>query len=119
MVVKTSDIRGAGTDANVSLCIFGEHDGKMLDTGTHKLDNSANNFERGANDTFMIKSKDVGEVLKRVVVSQCSLGLHGREAAVYSIEVYLVMVMVTVMVMVASGVGGVGEAGLWARPGWL
>ncbi len=32
-----------------------------------KLDNSANNFERGQVDTFMLKTKDVGD-LKRVQV---------------------------------------------------
>lgn len=38
----TGDKRGAGTDANVTVTIFG-HDG---DSGEHKLDNARNNFER-------------------------------------------------------------------------
>ncbi len=46
--VKTSDIRGAGTDANVYMTLFGEGpDGKVLKSTNFKLDNSANNFERG------------------------------------------------------------------------
>lgn len=40
MVVKTSDIRGAGTDANVTLAMFGKLDGQPTSNGTHKLDNS-------------------------------------------------------------------------------
>ena len=39
----TGDKRGAGTDANVVITIFGE-DG---DSGEKKLDNARNNFERG------------------------------------------------------------------------
>jgi hypothetical protein len=43
----TSDIRGAGTDANVFIKFRGEKDGKMMELGEHRLENSANNFERG------------------------------------------------------------------------
>lgn len=43
MVVYTSDLRGAGTDADVFLTIYGAKG----DTGESKLDNSTNNFERG------------------------------------------------------------------------
>lgn len=39
----TGDKRGAGTDANVVITIFGE-DG---DSGEKKLDNARNNFEHG------------------------------------------------------------------------
>ncbi len=48
MVVRTSDIRGAGTDANVTLVITGTLEGQTKDSGPHKLDNSTNNFERAA-----------------------------------------------------------------------
>jgi hypothetical protein len=33
VVVKTSDLKGAGTDANVFLTLFGEQDGKTLNSG--------------------------------------------------------------------------------------
>ena len=47
VVVKTSDIRGAGTDANVYLTMFGEGpDGKVTKSAEMKLENSSNNFER-------------------------------------------------------------------------
>ena len=39
----TGNVRGAGTDANVAITIFGENG----DTGDHCLDNSRNNFEKG------------------------------------------------------------------------
>lgn len=41
-MVKTGDLRGAGTDADVFLTIYGPKG----DTGERVLDNSANNFER-------------------------------------------------------------------------
>ena len=43
VTVHTSDIRGAGTDANVSCIIMGD----KANTPMCKLDNSKNNFERG------------------------------------------------------------------------
>lgn len=43
----TSDMRGAGTDANVYIEIFGQRDGQEVVGKKITLDNSANNFERG------------------------------------------------------------------------
>lgn len=43
VAVTTSDVRGAGTDANVALVLYGEKG----DTGERKLESSANDFERG------------------------------------------------------------------------
>lgn len=48
--VKTSNCRGAGTDANVNLTAFGT----LGDTGSHALDSHINNFERNTLDTFFI-----------------------------------------------------------------
>ena len=42
--VFTSDIRGAGTDANVTIILFGSNG---IDTGKVKLDSNKNDFERG------------------------------------------------------------------------
>ena len=42
--VFTSDIRGAGTDANVTIIMFGTNG---IDTGKIKLDSNKNDFERG------------------------------------------------------------------------
>lgn len=57
--VHTVDTRGAGTDADVSIILFGQ-DGKK--TGEHVLSDSANNFERGAVDEFLLnlKGQDLG-----------------------------------------------------------
>lgn len=66
--VKTSDVRGAGTDSNVVLTMYGKYEGAKRDSGPHKLDNSANNFERNMVDEFVIKSRDLGE-LTHIVVS--------------------------------------------------
>lgn len=43
MLVTTSDLRGAGTDANVTMTLFGDKG----DSGDRKLDSSQNDFERG------------------------------------------------------------------------
>ena len=43
MSVYTGEKRGSGTDANVTVQIFGE----AGDSGERKLDNNKNNFERG------------------------------------------------------------------------
>ncbi|CAG9464667.1 unnamed protein product [Pedinophyceae sp. YPF-701] len=58
--VYTSDIRGAGTDANVFCMIYGEH-GQTMEL---RLDNNKNNFERGREDVFTVKARDVGKPAK-------------------------------------------------------
>lgn len=63
IVVRTSDLRGAGTDANVDITLFGKDaSGKMVDSGPIRLDSSANDFERGRTDTFDISCRPVGEL---------------------------------------------------------
>ena len=58
--VKTGDRRGAGTDANVFVELYGDK-GK---SGEKKLDNKLNNFERNAEDLFGITCIDVGTPTK-------------------------------------------------------
>uniref|UniRef100_A0A8C9SD10 Lipoxygenase homology PLAT domains 1 n=1 Tax=Scleropages formosus TaxID=113540 RepID=A0A8C9SD10_SCLFO len=58
--IWTSDIKGAGTDAEVSLQIYGEK-GKSDEM---KLDNKSDNFEQGQLDKFMIELPDLGKLLK-------------------------------------------------------
>lgn len=58
VIVKTGDQRGAGTDSNVFLTIYGSKG----DSGERPLDTSANNFERAMTDTFLIKAPDLGEI---------------------------------------------------------
>ncbi|TRZ03142.1 hypothetical protein DNTS_014536 [Danionella cerebrum] len=61
--VRTGDMYGAGTDANVFLTIYGD----LGDTGERKLrksETSKNKFERGAVDKFSIEAVDLGQVFK-------------------------------------------------------
>jgi len=59
--VKTGDVRGAGTDANVYIMIFGE----TGDTGKLQLrqaDNTKDKWERGRTDMFTLEAMDIGKV---------------------------------------------------------
>ncbi len=67
--MKTGSVRGAGTDANVNLTIFGDTD----NSGKRLLDNSENNFEKGKTDVFYIESLDLGE-LKKVRIEHDNAG---------------------------------------------
>ncbi|XP_070566658.1 lipoxygenase homology domain-containing protein 1-like isoform X2 [Ptychodera flava] len=61
--VETADVRGAGTDANVHLVIYGEQD----DTGILQLKTSKTNknkFERGKTDEFEVEAVDIGDIKK-------------------------------------------------------
>ena len=59
--MKTGDVRGAGTDANAYIKMFGNNG----DTGQIALkqsDNTKNKFERGRVDQFTVEAMDIGEV---------------------------------------------------------
>lgn len=56
--VKTSDVKGAGTDAEVFINIIGDGE-----SGEHRLESRSNNFERNATDTFHIKTPPIGEAV--------------------------------------------------------
>nr|XP_015194523.1 PREDICTED: lipoxygenase homology domain-containing protein 1 isoform X1 [Lepisosteus oculatus] len=58
--IWTSDLKGAGTDANVFLQIYGEK-GKSDEM---RLDNNSDNFEAGQVDKFMIELPDLGTLFK-------------------------------------------------------
>ncbi len=51
VLVQTSDVRGAGTDSNVYITLYGDKG----DSGERQIESGANNFERGRLDTFLIK----------------------------------------------------------------
>jgi lipoxygenase homology domain-containing protein 1 len=53
-------VRGAGTDANVFVHLFGDSG----DSGERKLESSGNNFERGKLDIFGIEAVRLGELAK-------------------------------------------------------
>ncbi|XP_076139289.1 lipoxygenase homology domain-containing protein 1-like [Alosa pseudoharengus] len=63
VVVRTGDMYGSGTDANVFITIYGD----LGDTGERQLSKSATNsnkFERGAVDEFNLEAVDLGQVFK-------------------------------------------------------
>jgi lipoxygenase homology domain-containing protein 1 len=59
--VVTGDRRGAGTDANVSIMLYGENGNSER---PKVLQSSSSNFERGATDVFGVDSKDLGNLTK-------------------------------------------------------
>jgi len=62
--VKTSDVSGAGTDANVFVVLFGEYG----DSGEIRLKDSETNkspFETGQTDVFSVPNQlDLGRLVK-------------------------------------------------------
>ncbi|CAH1787210.1 unnamed protein product [Owenia fusiformis] len=70
VTVYTADKRGAGTDANVYITMFGE----TGDSGERRLDTSKNNFEKGTVDEFIIESPCLG-ALKRVRIGHDNSGM--------------------------------------------
>jgi len=69
VTVRTGKVRGAGTDANVFIVIYGE----VLDSGRKNLDNSSNNFERGQTDVFRFDCMDLGD-LKKILIGHDGTG---------------------------------------------
>ncbi|KAG9471796.1 hypothetical protein GDO78_022716 [Eleutherodactylus coqui] len=60
VIVTTGNVRGAGTNANVFMQLFGDQ-GKTEET---ILRSRSNDFERGAVDIFKIEALPVGKILK-------------------------------------------------------
>lgn len=62
--VKTSDLMGAGTDANVFLIIFGQN-GDSGELELKKSETNMNKFERNRTDIFLFKNiLSLGELVK-------------------------------------------------------
>ncbi|XP_059505870.1 lipoxygenase homology domain-containing protein 1 [Stegostoma tigrinum] len=61
IIVITGDVKGAGTDANVSITIYGTNG----DSGSRRLKHKFRNlFERGNTDRFILEMLDLGELHK-------------------------------------------------------
>ena len=66
LVIKTGDVRGAGTDANIFVVLYGE----TVDTGelplytTHDKFGRDDQFERDCLDVFLVDAPYVGEIFK-------------------------------------------------------
>ena len=70
VMVQTGDKRGAGTDANVSITVYGA----AGDSGKRKLESGHNDFERGQEDTFQFECEDLGS-LKEIRVGHDNTGV--------------------------------------------
>ena len=72
IIVITGDVKGAGTDANVFLTIYGVNG----DSGKRHLRQKFRNlFERGRTERFVLETLDLGELL-RVKVEHDNSGNH-------------------------------------------
>lgn len=61
IIVITGDVKGAGTDANVFLTVYGANG----DSGRRQLRQKFRNlFERGRTDRFVLEMLDLGELLR-------------------------------------------------------
>ncbi|XP_076450682.1 LOW QUALITY PROTEIN: lipoxygenase homology domain-containing protein 1-like [Babylonia areolata] len=67
--VFTGNKKGAGTDANVYITMFGE----FGDSGEKKLTSRKNNFERGKTDEFILESPKLGR-LERIRIGHDNSG---------------------------------------------
>ncbi|MEQ2162909.1 hypothetical protein GOODEAATRI_024831 [Goodea atripinnis] len=71
IIIITGDEKGAGTDANVSITIYGSNG----DSGSQQLRQRLRNlFERGQTDRFVVEMLDMGD-LQRVRVEHDNSGL--------------------------------------------
>jgi len=68
--VYTADKRGAGTNANVFITLFGER-GQSIRT---KLDDKKNNFERNMIDHFVLESREPLGKLKKIRIEHDNKG---------------------------------------------
>jgi hypothetical protein len=63
IVVTTGNVRGAGTDAQVYLTLFGKN-GKQTQKFHLKDSNNKNPFEQNQADKFSVRGDSVGELTK-------------------------------------------------------
>ncbi|XP_053910565.1 lipoxygenase homology domain-containing protein 1 [Cuculus canorus] len=76
VVTVTGDVRGAGTDANVFVTLFGEHG---ITPKTHLTSNadkrSSTAFERSKTDVFRVKTNNVGQI-RKIRIEHDNTGLN-------------------------------------------
>uniref|UniRef100_A0A8C3USI3 Lipoxygenase homology domains 1 n=1 Tax=Catharus ustulatus TaxID=91951 RepID=A0A8C3USI3_CATUS len=72
VVTVTGDVRGAGTDANVFVTLFGEHG---ITPKTHLTSKSSTAFERSKTDVFRVKTNNVGQI-KKIRIEHDNTGLN-------------------------------------------
>lgn len=62
--LHTAKQRGAGTDANVFMVVYGKKNGKSVKSDVIPLDNKGDNFEAGQVDKFKVEMIDIGKPYK-------------------------------------------------------
>uniref|UniRef100_A0A8B9N7H4 Lipoxygenase homology domains 1 n=1 Tax=Accipiter nisus TaxID=211598 RepID=A0A8B9N7H4_9AVES len=72
VVTVTGDVRGAGTDANVFVTLFGE---LGITPKTHLTSKSSTAFERSKTDVFRVKTNNVGQI-KKIRIEHDNTGLN-------------------------------------------
>ncbi|XP_074850459.1 lipoxygenase homology domain-containing protein 1 isoform X1 [Carettochelys insculpta] len=72
VVTVTGDVRGAGTDANVFVTLFGEFG---ITPKTHLTSKSRTAFERDKTDVFRIKTNNVGQI-KKIRIEHDNTGMN-------------------------------------------
>ena len=70
----------AGTDANITICLWGKLDGRFVRSGTVLLDqsNHRDKFERHKIDEFTLTLPDLGDIQRLQLTSDLS-GFFGAE----------------------------------------
>uniref|UniRef100_A0A8D0GZA6 Lipoxygenase homology PLAT domains 1 n=1 Tax=Sphenodon punctatus TaxID=8508 RepID=A0A8D0GZA6_SPHPU len=72
VVTVTGDVRGAGTDANVFVILFGEFG---ITPKTHLTSKSRTAFERSKTDVFRVKTNNVGAI-KKIRIEHDNTGMN-------------------------------------------
>ena len=88
ITTRTSDARGAGTDANVTLALVGKDEGgNRVAMGPFPLETSADDFKRGATDTFRAEGPFMAEIVSATVAHDGAGFFGGSDWRLESLEV--------------------------------
>ena len=80
-------IKGAGSDANVTLQLHGVLDGKDVQMGPFPLESSADDFRKGAVDVFIVEGVELGEIKTATVQHDGKCLLSGSDWHLKMIDV--------------------------------
>ncbi len=64
IIVVTGDVRGAGTDSQVYVTLFGDNGKRTEKLHLKNSSNNKNPFERNQTDKFRVKGDYIGELVK-------------------------------------------------------
>ena len=88
ITTRTSDARGAGTDGCVTLALVGKDEGgNRVAMGPFPLETSADDFKRGATDTFRAEGPFMVEIVSATVAHDGAGFFGGSDWRLESLEV--------------------------------